>query len=74
MASSCAGEDSRWMLGRISSLKEWPSAETSCPGMWLSEVFMKHLNVVLRDMVFWGYISGRWIVRLDDLGYLFQSW
>jgi len=51
MGSSCAGEDSGWILGRISSLKEWSSTGTGCPGKWLSEIFKKHLNVVLRDMV-----------------------
>ena len=30
------------------------------------------LEVVLRDMVWWGNIGGRWTVRLDDLGGLFQ--
>ena len=36
------------------------------------EVFKKHLDVVLRDMVYWGNIAGRRTVGLDDLGGLFQ--
>ena len=51
MALSCARGGSGWILGRISSLKEWSSAGTGCPGKWLSEIFKKHLNAVLRDMV-----------------------
>ena len=38
------------------------------------EIFMKHLDVVLRDMVQWGNIGGRWVVGVDDLGGLFQPW
>ena len=32
------------------------------------------LDVVLRDMVQWGDIGGRWTDGLDDLGGLFQPW
>ena len=35
------------------------------------EMFKKHLDVVLRDMVWWGNIGGRWTVGLDELGGLF---
>ena len=35
------------------------------------EVFKKCLDVVLRDMFWWGNIGGRWVVGLDDLGGLF---
>ena len=38
------------------------------------EVFMNHVDVVLRDMVQWGNIGGRWTVGLDDLGGLLQPW
>jgi len=31
-------------------------------------------DVILRDMVYWGNIGGRWMVELDDFGGLFQSW
>jgi len=36
------------------------------------EVFKKHLDVVLKAMVQWGYIGGRWMVGLDDFGGFFQ--
>ena len=35
------------------------------------EVFKKSSNVILRDMVQWGNIGGRWMVGLEDLGGLF---
>jgi len=38
------------------------------------EMFKKLLDVVLRDMVYWGNIGSTWMVRLDDLGGLFQPW
>ena len=31
------------------------------------EVFKKHLDIVLRDMVSWGNTGDSWMVRLDDL-------
>ena len=39
-----------------------------------TEVFKKHLGVVLRDMVEGGNTGGRYMVGLDDLGALFQLW
>jgi len=36
------------------------------------DVFKKCLDIVLRDMVQWGNIGGRWMVGLDDLRGLFQ--
>ena len=53
MASSCARGGSDWILGNISSLKEWSGAQTGWPGRWWVqslEVFKKHLVVALRDM------------------------
>ena len=38
------------------------------------EVFKKCLDIVQRDMVWWGNIGDRWMVGLDDLGDLFQPW
>jgi len=35
------------------------------------EVFKKHLDVILRDMVWWKNIGQ---LDLDDLGGLFQRW
>jgi len=32
-----------------------------------SEVFKKHLDIVLRDIVWWRNIGGRWTVGLDIL-------
>lgn len=32
MASSCAGEDLDWILGKLLSLKGWSKIETDCPG------------------------------------------
>jgi len=37
------------------------------------EVFKKYSDV-LRDMVYWGNIGGRWMVGLDDFAGLFQPW
>ena len=37
------------------------------------EGFMKHLDVLQRDR-YWGYLGGRWMVELDELGDLFQPW
>ena len=36
------------------------------------EIFMKHLDVVLRDMVQWGNIGRSSMAGLNDLGGLFQ--
>ena len=38
------------------------------------EVFKECSDVALRDMVWWGYIGGKWMIGLDDLGDLFQPW
>ena len=38
------------------------------------ELFEKHLDVVLRDVFYWGTIGGRWTVGLDDHRGLFQPW
>lgn len=38
------------------------------------EVFKKRLDVVLRDVVWWGNIGGSWTVGLRHLGHLFQPW
>jgi len=34
VASSCARGDSGWILGTVSSLKEWPGTGMGCPGRW----------------------------------------
>jgi len=36
MASSCTRGDSSWILGKVSSPKEWSSTGTGCPGRWWS--------------------------------------
>ena len=36
MASSCAREDSGWMLGNTTSLKGWSGTGMGCPGRWCS--------------------------------------
>lgn len=36
------------------------------------KAFKERVDVVLRDMVEWGNIGGRWIVVLDDHRGLFQ--
>ena len=39
------------------------------------EVFKKHVDLELRDMVCWEIlVRGRWMIALDDLGGLFQPW
>jgi len=37
MALSFAREGSGWILGKISSPKEWASAGMGCPGRWWSQ-------------------------------------
>jgi len=36
LASSCIREGSDWILGKISSLKEWSGVGPGCPGQWWS--------------------------------------
>ena len=36
------------------------------------EVFKKHLDVILKEVVLWENIGGRWTIGLDDLGGLLQ--
>jgi len=38
------------------------------------EVFKKCIDVVVRDIVYWENIGGRWTIGLDHLGSLFQPW
>jgi len=44
-----------WKLGKISLLKEWSSIGIGCPREMIEspslEVFKKHVDVALRDMV-----------------------
>ena len=47
MVSSCARGGLDWILGKISSPKEWSGIGTGCPERW----FKKHVDVALRDMV-----------------------
>jgi len=50
MASSCTRGGSGWILGRISSLKEWSGTGTAAQGVVGSpslEVFKKRVDVVL---------------------------
>ena len=65
MASSCARGGSGWILGEISSLKEWSGIGTAAQGVLESlslEVVKSHGDVALRDMVSghggmgWGWI------------------
>jgi len=54
----------------------WPSSPKNLvsAGRCSSLVFSKGLDVVLRDVVWWGNGGGRWTVGLGDLGGLFQRW
>lgn len=38
------------------------------------EVIKKELDIVVKDMVHWGDNGDRWMVELEDLGGLFQTW
>ena len=54
MASSCTRGGSGWILGRISSLKEWSGSGTAAQGVVGSpsmEVFKNHGDVAPRDVV-----------------------
>ena len=51
----------------------WGSA-SSPAGLEGMKVFKKCLDVVLRDMIYWGNIIGSRVARLEDPGGLFQRW
>ena len=36
-------------------------------------MFKEHLDVILREVVWWGNNGGRWTVGLGDLGAVFQT-
>lgn len=57
------------ILGKISSLEEWSG--TAQGGGGVPGDIKECLDVVVRDMIEWGNIDGRWVVGLDDLGSLF---
>ena len=63
-------KDSGWILGTISSQKEW-CVGTGCPGRspLFLEVFKNCVGVALRDV---GSGHGGLMVGLDDLSGLFQ--
>jgi len=55
MASSCTRDGSDWILGKISSLKEWSGTGMGLPGEAVEslslEVFKERGDVVVRDVV-----------------------
>jgi len=65
------GALSGWILGKISSPKEWLGIGTDCPGSGgvdVSGVFQNHGDVTLRDVVMVGWVR----IGLGDLRGLFK--
>ena len=78
MASSCARGDSGWMLGKKFSPKEWSGAGMGCPGsvgVTISGGVQEMCRCCSEGHGLVGNGGGgRWMVRMNGLGGLFQSW
>jgi len=67
MASSCTSRGLQWILGKISSLKEFWSIGTGCPGKWWSP----HPWRCSKNMQVWHF--GTWFGRLGVAGLMISE-
>jgi len=63
VASASARGGSRWILGNISSLKEWCCSVTGCPGRWWSHHPWRSSRTV------WMWHWGTWSVSMVGMGW-----
>jgi len=75
LASSCARGGLDWILGKMSSLKEWSDIGTGCPGkQWIHHPWRCSKNVSMRHFGTWFSRRGGdgMVLGLVALGGLFQ--
>jgi len=75
MVSSCAREGSCWILGKHlfseRAVRQWHRLPREAVESWSLEMFKKHGDVALRNMVS-GHGGDGLMVGLDDISGLFQ--